>query len=129
MLQPLDPQDGAPACHLGSINLVAVFPLIRAAFSRGSGFVLRPKPEIVELDWGRRARGLANASDLTSILPTATSGESKGCPGSSCGVVSLVRLLGERGRAKQARNLLALVCPLFTRVFHTPDLIEARMLH
>jgi hypothetical protein len=39
VLQPLDPQDGAPARHPRSINLLLSFPLIRAAFSRGSGFV------------------------------------------------------------------------------------------
>ena len=38
VLQPLDPQDGAPARHPRSINLVAVRPLIRAAFSRGAEF-------------------------------------------------------------------------------------------
>jgi hypothetical protein len=39
VLQPLDPQDAAPARHPRSINLLLSFLLIRAAFSRGSGFV------------------------------------------------------------------------------------------
>src|SRR6266478_4042536 len=41
VLQPLDPQDGAPARHQRSINALAVLLTVSipATFSRGSGFV------------------------------------------------------------------------------------------
>ena len=42
--------------------------------------------------------------------------------------VSLARLLGERGRRDEARELLAPVYGWFTEGFDTPDLVEAKAL-
>src|SRR6266404_6307977 len=51
VLQPLDPQDGAPARHQRSINALAVLLTVSipATFSRGSGFVRWPWSEMTKV--------------------------------------------------------------------------------
>ena len=69
-----------------------------------------PKPEIVELDWAA-APVVWRCLGLDLNPPDGDVGREQGMPGFELrGVVSLVRLLGERGRAKQARDLLAPGC-------------------
>jgi predicted ATPase len=68
----------------------------------------------------------AAEASLQRALAIARQQEAKGFELGAA--VSLARLLGERGRRDEARELLAPVYGWFTEGFDTPDLVEAKAL-